>query len=117
MSRRKGELTSVELRRATASAIEFNILRARGIIGLRNPLLTATEGEAIIAHRFKGYEPHKGQPPCASHGQRIISQGTAPPLHQYQQTADRGRFFVHPGEEVYGGRADRRNSKTDETSW
>mgnify|MGYP003379598132 FL=1 len=59
VSRRKGELTSVELK-GDRQQIEFNI-PARGIIGLRNPLLTATEGEAIIAHRFKGYEPYKGE--------------------------------------------------------
>ncbi|HEX2618194.1 MAG TPA: GTP-binding protein, partial [Flavobacteriales bacterium] len=59
VSRRKGELLSVELK-GDRVHIEFNI-PARGIIGLRNPLLTATEGEAIIAHRFKGYEPWKGE--------------------------------------------------------
>ncbi|MCB0780543.1 MAG: translational GTPase TypA, partial [Flavobacteriales bacterium] len=58
VTRRKGDILNIE-QRSDRTALEFSI-PARGIIGLRNVLLTATEGEAIIAHRFKGYEPYKG---------------------------------------------------------
>ncbi|HQW05444.1 MAG TPA: translational GTPase TypA [Flavobacteriales bacterium] len=112
VSRRKGELTSVELK-GDRVHIEFNI-PARGIIGLRNPLLTATEGEAIIAHRFKGYEPYKGEL-GVRRAASIISQGTGTAIaFSINKLQDRGRFFVDPGEEVYGGQVIGENPKTDD---
>ena len=63
VTRRKGEILNIE-QKSDRTVLEFTI-PARGIIGLRNTLLTATEGEAIIAHRFKGYEPFKGADPDA----------------------------------------------------
>jgi len=112
VSRRKGELTSVELK-GDRVHIEFNI-PARGIIGLRNPLLTATEGEAIIAHRFEGYEPYKGEL-GVRRAASIISQGTGTAIaFSINKLQDRGRFFVDPGEEVYGGQVIGENPKTDD---
>ncbi len=112
VSRRKGELMSVELKGDRVN-VEFNI-PARGIIGLRNPLLTATEGEAIIAHRFKGYEPWKGEfagsrPGCIVSGET----GTAI-AYAIDKLQDRGKFFVEPGEEVYAGQVIGESPKPDE---
>lgn len=112
VSRRKGELLSVEMKGDRLN-IEFNI-PARGIIGLRNPLLTATEGEAIIAHRFKGYEPYKGEL-GVRRAASIISQGTGTAVaFSINKLQDRGKFFVDPGEEVYGGQVIGENPKTDD---
>ena len=112
VSRRKGELTSVELK-GDRQQIEFNI-PARGIIGLRNPLLTATEGEAIIAHRFKGYEPYKGEL-GVRRAASIISQGTGTAIaFSINKLQDRGKFFIDPGEDIYGGQVIGENPKTDD---
>jgi GTP-binding protein len=112
VSRRKGELLSVELK-GDRVHIEFNI-PARGIIGLRNPLLTATEGEAIIAHRFKGYEPWKGEL-GVRRAASIISGGTGTAIaFSINKLQDRGKFFVDPGEEVYMGQVIGENPKTDD---
>ncbi len=112
VSRRKGELLSVELK-GDRVHIEFNI-PARGIIGLRNPLLTATEGEAIIAHRFKGYEPYKGEL-GVRRAASIISGGTGTAIaFSINKLQDRGKFFVDPGEEVYLGQVIGENPKTDD---
>jgi GTP-binding protein len=93
--------------------LEFNI-PARGIIGLRNTLLTATEGEAIIAHRFKGYEPYKGEL-GVRRAASIISQGTGTAVaFSINKLQDRGKFFIDPGEEVYGGQVIGENPKTDD---
>jgi len=112
VSRRKGELLSMELKNDRVH-VEFNI-PARGIIGLRNPLLTATEGEAIIAHRFKGYEPYKGEL-GVRRAASIISQGTGTAVaFSINKLQDRGKFFVDPGEEIYGGQVIGENPKTDD---
>ena len=101
VTRRKGDILNIE-QRSDRTALEFSI-PARGIIGLRNVLLTATEGEAIIAHRFKGYEPYKGtiqgpRPGC------IVSGETGPVIpYALDKLQDRGKFFIEPGEEVYAG--------------
>jgi GTP-binding protein len=112
VSRRKGELLSMDLK-GDRVHIEFNI-PARGIIGLRNPLLTATEGEAIIAHRFKAYEPWKGEL-GVRRAASIISGGTGTAVaFSINKLQDRGRFFVDPGEEVYMGQVIGENPKTDD---
>ena len=112
VSRRKGELLSVELKGDRVN-IDFSI-PARGIIGLRNPLLTATEGEAIIAHRFKGYEPWKGEfsggrPGCIVSGET----GTAI-AYAIDKLQDRGKFFVDPGDAIYAGQVIGESPKPDE---
>jgi GTP-binding protein len=112
VSRRKGELLSMDLK-GDRVHVEFSI-PARGIIGLRNPLLTATEGEAIIAHRFKGYEPWKGEL-GVRRAASIISGGTGTAVaFSINKLQDRGKFFVDPGEEVYMGQVIGENPKTDD---
>jgi GTP-binding protein len=101
VTRRKGEILNIE-QKSDRTVLEFSI-PARGIIGLRNLLLTATEGEAIVAHRFKGYEPYKGtiatpRPGCIVSGET----GTAI-AYAIDKLQDRGKFFIAPGEEVYAG--------------
>ena len=80
----------------------FNI-PSRGLMGLRNALLTATAGEAIMNHRFTGYEHYKGPIPGRLNGSLIsMEKGTAIP-YSLNKLQDRGKFFVDPGEEIYGG--------------
>jgi GTP-binding protein len=98
---RKGELTIMEPK-GDLQHIEFNI-PARGLIGLRNNVLTATAGEAIMNHRFLAYEPHKGAIPGRINGS-LISLETGPgTAYSIDKLQDRGVFFVDPGEEVYAG--------------
>ncbi len=101
VSRRKGELLKME-RKGDRIHLEFNI-PARGIIGLRNQVLNATAGEAILTHRFLEYAPWKGEIEKRINGSLIaIETGTAIAyaLHKLQ---DRGKFFVDPGVEIYEG--------------
>lgn len=101
VTQKKGELKIMEPK-GDLQHIEFDI-PARGLIGLRNQLLTATQGEAIIAHRFKGYEPWKGTIPERINGVLIAKEkGTAVP-YSIDKLQDRGSFFVDPGEEIYHG--------------
>jgi GTP-binding protein len=82
--------------------LEFNI-PARGIIGLRTSVLNVTAGEAIMAHRFKGYEPWKGDIPSRIAGALVAHEtGTSIP-YAMDKLQDRGRFFVSPGEDIYEG--------------
>jgi len=98
---RKGELTIMEPK-GDLQHIEFNI-PARGLIGLRNNVLTATAGEAIMNHRFLTYEPHKGAIPSRINGS-LISLETGPgTAYSIDKLQDRGVFFVDPGEDVYAG--------------
>jgi GTP-binding protein len=98
---RKGELTIMEPK-GDLQHIEFNI-PARGLIGLRNNVLTATAGEAIMNHRFLTYEPHKGPIQGRINGS-LISLETGPgTAYSIDKLQDRGVFFVDPGEEVYAG--------------
>jgi GTP-binding protein len=112
VSMRKGELHKIEPKNDRIN-LEFEI-PARGLIGLRNKLLTATEGEAIMAHRFKAYLPWKGELPVRRNGSLIaIEEGTAV-AYALDKLQDRGRFFVAPGEEVYGGMVVGENNKEDD---
>uniref|UniRef100_UPI0032170C8D translational GTPase TypA n=1 Tax=uncultured Draconibacterium sp. TaxID=1573823 RepID=UPI0032170C8D len=98
---RKGDILNIEVNQDRAN-LEFNI-PARGLIGLRNQMLTATEGEAIMAHRFAGYEPWKGELGVNRNGALIsLETGTAI-TYSIDKMQDRGRFFVEPGEDVYAG--------------
>jgi len=82
--------------------LEFEI-PSRGLIGLRNNLLTATQGEAIMAHRLKDFEPWKGPMPMRINGVLISKEkGTATP-YSMDKLKDRGTFFIHPGVDVYTG--------------
>jgi GTP-binding protein len=101
VSQRKGELKIMEPK-GDLQHLEFEI-PARGIIGLRNNVLTATSGEAIMTHRFLEYQPYKGNIPERQNGSLIsieTGKGTAYSIDKLQ---DRGTFFVDPGEEVYMG--------------
>jgi GTP-binding protein len=90
--------------------LEFDI-PARGIIGLRNNVLTATAGEAIMAHRFKAYEPWKGDIPSRSSGVLISMDKGSATAYRIDKLQDRGRFFVNSGEEVYQGMIIGENSR------
>jgi len=101
ISQRKGELLIMEPK-GDMQHLEFNI-PARGIIGLRNHLLTASAGEAIIAHRFKGFEPWKGDIPQRVNGVIIAKDPGKSIAYSIDKLQDRGYFFVDPGEDVYTG--------------
>ncbi|MBZ0242047.1 MAG: translational GTPase TypA, partial [Bacteroidales bacterium] len=106
---RKGELTEMNPK-GDRMQLEF-LIPSRGIIGLRNNLLTATEGEAIIAHRFKAFAPWKGEINAKVNGALIsMDTGTAIP-YAIWKLQDRGRFFTIPGEEVYMGQVIGENNR------
>ena len=109
---RKGEMMSMEAK-GDRMICEF-IVPSRGIIGLRNQLLTATAGEAIMAHRFKEYQPIKGGIPERQNGSLVsMEKGTAIP-YSIDKLQDRGKFFVDPGEEIYEGQVIGENSRGDD---
>ncbi|RIJ33548.1 translational GTPase TypA [Pontibacter oryzae] len=101
VTQRKGELTIMEPK-GDLQHLEFNI-PARGLIGLRNNVLTATAGEAIMNHRFLAYEPHKGNIPSRNNGSIISMETGAGTAYSIDKLQDRGVFFVDPGVEVYMG--------------
>ena len=101
VTQRKGELLVMEPK-GDLQHLEFEI-PARGIIGLRNNVLTATAGEAIMAHRFKAYEPWKGTIPGRLSGVLISMEKGQTTAYSIDKLQDRGRFFIEPGEEVYEG--------------
>ena len=101
VTRRKGEMTSMQ-NMGERVDIEFDI-PSRGIIGLRTNVLTASQGEAIMAHRFKEYQPFKGEIQRRSNGSMIsLETGTAF-AYAIDHLQDRGRFFINPQDEVYAG--------------
>jgi GTP-binding protein len=101
VTQRKGELLVMEPK-GDLQHLEFNI-PSRGIIGLRNDVLTATQGEAIMTHRFKAYEPYKGPIQGRISGSLISMEQGPGTAYSIDKLQDRGRFFVDPGEEVYTG--------------
>ncbi|ADY53445.1 GTP-binding protein TypA [Pseudopedobacter saltans DSM 12145] len=101
VTQRKGELLVMEPK-GDLQHLEFEI-PSRGIIGLRNNVLTATGGEAIMAHRFKDYEPWKGSIPGRSAGVLISMDKGQTTAYSIDKLQDRGRFFVEPGVDVYEG--------------
>jgi GTP-binding protein len=109
---RKGEMLSMEAK-GDRMVCEF-LIPSRGIIGLRNLLLTATAGEAIMAHRFKEYQPLKGAIPGRISGSLVsMENGTAIP-YSIDKLQDRGKFFIEPGESVYEGQVIGENSRQDD---
>lgn len=112
VSMRKGELHKIEPKSDRIN-LEFEI-PSRGLIGLRNKLLTATEGEAIMAHRFKAFMPWKGELPARRNGSLIAIEEGVAVAYALDKLQDRGRFFVGPGEEVYGGMVVGENNKEDD---
>ena len=101
VTRRKGEMTSME-RQADRVNIEFDV-PSRGIIGLRTNVLTASQGEAIMAHRFKEYQPYKGDITRRLNGSMIAMETGTAYAYSIDKLQDRGKFFIDPGEEVYVG--------------
>ncbi|MFS4448334.1 translational GTPase TypA [Maribacter sp. 2307UL18-2] len=112
VSIRKGEMTSMEAK-GERMVCEF-LIPSRGIIGLRNQLLTATAGEAIMAHRFLEYQPMKGEIPQRQNGSLVsMEKGKAIP-YSIDKLQDRGKFFVDPGEDIYEGQVIGENSRGDD---
>ena len=101
VTRRKGEMTSMESQGERVN-IEFDI-PSRGIIGLRTNVLTASQGEAIMAHRFKEYQPYKGEIERRVNGSMISMDTGNAFAYAIDKLQDRGKFFIDPGEDVYGG--------------
>ena len=109
---RKGEIVAMEPK-GGRMLCSFKI-PSRGIIGLRNQLLTATSGEAIMNHRFIAFEPFKGDIQGRINGSLIsMEKGTAIP-YSLDKLQDRGKFFIHPGEEIYSGQVIGENSRADD---
>ncbi len=100
-TRRKAALIHMESR-GDRTHLDFDI-PARGLMGLRSNLLTATQGEAVVAHRFKGYEPYKGDIERRTNGSLVSLETGVAVAYSMDKLQDRGRFFVNPGEDVYAG--------------
>ena len=100
-TRRKGALIRMEPR-GDRTLLEFEI-PTRGLMGLRSNLLTATQGEAVVAHRFKDYQPYKGDIDMRTNGSLVSLETGEAIAYSMNKLLDRGRFFVEPGEEIYGG--------------
>ena len=101
VTRRKGEMTSMQ-NLGDRVDIEFDI-PSRGIIGLRTNVLTASQGEAIMAHRYKEYQPFKGEITRRMNGSMIAMETGTAYAYSIDKLQDRGSFFIDPGEEVYAG--------------
>lgn len=100
-TRRKAALMHMETRGDRAH-LEFDI-PSRGLIGLRSNMMTATAGEAVVAHRFKEYEPYKGEIEKRNNGSLVSLETGLSVAYAMDKLQDRGRFFIDPGEEIYAG--------------
>lgn len=101
VTQRKGDMLIMEPK-GDLMHLEFEI-PSRGLIGLRNLILTATQGEAIMTHRFKSYEPYKGDLPKPLKGSLVSATQGQVLAYALDRLQDRGRFFVEPGDEIYAG--------------
>ncbi|MFN5910883.1 MAG: translational GTPase TypA [Bacteroidota bacterium] len=109
VTKRKGEMTNMEPK-GERMLIQF-LIPSRGIIGLRNYLLTQTAGEAIMTHRFLEYQAYKGEIPGRQNGSLIsLEQGTSIPF-SLNNLQERGKFFIHPNENIYEGQVIGENSR------
>ncbi|MFA8436492.1 MAG: translational GTPase TypA [Marinifilaceae bacterium] len=109
ITQRKGEMLTME-RKNDRIHLEFNI-PSRGIIGLRNQILTATAGEAVMSHRFHAYEPLKGEIPGRINGSLIAMETGTTFAYALNKLQDRGRFFVAPQTEIYQGQVVGENTR------
>ena len=109
VTRRKGEMTMMETQNDRIH-LEFKI-PSRGIIGLRTNVLTASAGEAIMAHRFLDYEPWKGDIVRRTNGSIIAMESGTAYAYAIDKLQDRGKFFIFPQEEVYAGQVVGEHSK------
>ncbi len=112
VTQRKGDIANIEIKGDRAH-LDF-LIPARGLIGLRNQMLTGTEGEAIMAHRFYGYEPWKGELAVRRNGALIALETGTAIAYSIDKMQDRGRFFVDPGEEIYMGQVVGENTRQDD---
>jgi len=101
LTQRKGELLNMTTKNDRVH-IEFSI-PSRGLIGLTNSILTATEGQAVMSHRFVGFAPWKGDMPAKNNGALIAMETGASFAYAINNLQDRGKFFINPGDEVYAG--------------
>jgi GTP-binding protein len=106
---RKGEMVSMESKDNRVN-LEF-IIPSRGIIGLRTNVLTATAGEAVMAHRFLEYQPYKGEIERRNNGSIIAMESGTSFAYAIDKLQDRGKFFIHPQVEVYAGQVVGEHSK------
>ena len=109
ITQRKGEMLTME-RKADRIHLEFHI-PSRGIIGLRNQILTATAGEAVMSHRFHEYQPYKGEIPGRINGSLIAMETGTTFAYALGKLQDRGRFFVAPQTEIYKGQVVGENTR------
>ncbi|WP_302983244.1 translational GTPase TypA [uncultured Muribaculum sp.] len=112
VTRRKGEMVSMATQNDRLH-IEFHI-PSRGIIGLRNNVLTASAGEAIMAHRFLEYQPWKGDIERRTNGSLIAMEAGTAYAYAIDKLQDRGKFFIFPQEEVYAGQVVGENAKDND---
>ncbi len=112
VTRRKGDILSMETQNDRIN-IEF-VIPSRGIIGLRNNVLTGTAGEAIMAHRFLEYQPWKGPIERRTNGSLIAMEAGTAYAYAIDKLQDRGKFFIFPQEEVYAGQVVGENAKDND---
>mgnify|MGYP000477169998 CR=1 FL=1 len=112
VNRRKGVMTNMEHRNERVH-LTFDI-PSRGIIGLRSNLLTATAGEAVIAHRLKGFEPYAGDIEMRTNGSLIAMETGDSFAYAINKLQDRGKFFITPGDEVYAGQVIGESTRQDD---
>jgi GTP-binding protein len=112
VTQRKGDLLHMEPK-GDMQHIEFDI-PARGLIGLRNKILTATQGEAIINHRFRGFDVFKGEITSTMNGAIVSAETGKATAYAIDRLQDRGRFFIDPNEEIYKGQVVGENNKQEE---
>ncbi|NCB97773.1 MAG: translational GTPase TypA [Bacteroidia bacterium] len=111
-TRRKGSLMHMEHRNDRAH-LDFEI-PSRGLIGLRSNLMTASQGEAVVAHRFKGYEPYKGDIEKRSNGSLVALESGMAVAYAMDKLQDRGKFFISPGEDIYAGQVVGEHTRADD---
>jgi GTP-binding protein len=109
---RKGDIVHIE-KKADRVNLEFRIT-ARGLIGLTQPLMTATEGNAVISHRFSGYEPWKGELQRKRNGALIAMETGTSIAYSIDKLQDRGRFFIEPNEAIYEGQVIGEHTRQDD---
>ncbi|MBW8050324.1 MAG: translational GTPase TypA [Cytophagales bacterium] len=112
VTKRKGDILNI-VKKSDRINLEFKI-PARGIIGLTNPVLTATEGEAVVSHRFNGYEPWKGEIQSKRNGALIAMETGTSIAYSIDKLQDRGKFFIDPNEEIYAGQVIGESTRQDD---
>ncbi len=112
VTQQKGQLEVMEMK-GDVQHLEFNI-PSRGLIGLRNKILTSTAGTAVMTHRFRAFEPHKGDIPGKFNGSIISSEQGQALAFSLDRLQDRGKFFIEPGDEVYKGMVIGEHSRTND---